>query len=405
MRVALLTVGSRGDAHPLVALGAGLRAAGHGVRLGAPADTAALAAEHGLDFRPVMGSFEEFLRSSAGRRAFAALRAPWRGLLAAGMVPEAMRARLLQECARASAGAQAIVCGFGVSWSGAALARAGRRPLAIAHLMPDLPTRRFAHPFFPPWRLGACYRRASFALANRGTPRQARGGEALRLVAISPAVLERPGDWPAQAQLTGYWFTPPRAAAPARELERFVAAGPPPLYIGFGSTLDADGAALERALRETLAQTGMRAVFVRGMGGAFKGASEPALLGVDSADFDWLLPRVAAAIHHGGAGTTAACLRAGVPQVIVPYGTDQPFWGARMVELGVAAASIPRRRLTAARLVQALRRALGDGEMRRRAAELGARVRAEDGVSRAVELLEAYWRGRKPPASAARASG
>jgi UDP:flavonoid glycosyltransferase YjiC (YdhE family) len=405
LRVALLTIGSRGDAYPLVALGAGLRAAGHEVRLGAPADVAALAAAHGLEFRPVMESFEEFLASPAGQQAFAALRAPWRGLVNSGVVPQAMRPRLLQECARASAGAQAIVCGLGVSWFGAALARAGRRPLAFAHLMPDLPTRRFAHPFFPAWRLGAAYRRASFALASRGAPRRAGDDESLRLVAISPSVLERPDDWPAQAQMTGYWFAPPRGAAAASELERFVASGAAPLFVGFGSTLDARPAALEGFVRHTLRETGTRAVFVRGMGAAFGGSREPDLFSLDAADFDWLLPRVAAAIHHGGAGTTAACIRAGLPQVIVPYGTDQPFWGARMVELGVAAACIPRRRLTAERLASAARRALGDGELRRRAAELGARVRAEDGVRRAIELLESHWRRATPQASAAPARG
>jgi sterol 3beta-glucosyltransferase len=113
------------------------------------------------------------------------------------------------------------------------------------------------------------------------------------------------------------------------------------------------------------------------------------ILRLDWAPHSWLFPRMAAVVHHGGAGTTAAALRAGVPNVIVPYFADQPFWGSRVEALGVGPKPIPRQKLTAGRLDEAIEIAAGDGEMRRRAAELGKKIQAEDGVATAVPLIEA----------------
>ena len=96
-------------------------------------------------------------------------------------------------------------------------------------------------------------------------------------------------------------------------------------------------------------------------------------------------------MHHGGAGTTAEGLRAGVPSVIVPFFGDQPFWGRRVAALGVGPNPIPRRKLTVDRLAAAIEEACSDGAMRERAAALGARIRTEDGVARAVEVIEGLY--------------
>lgn len=390
MRIALLTIGSQGDVRPFVALAARLQAAGHRVRLGAPRDFEALATAHGVEFRPVMERYDEFLLSARGRSMLAALSRP---VFGRGSVPwpvPGTRARVLSDCARACSGAQAIICNPIASFAAAALARTGRLPVAIGYSMPALATRRFAHPFFPRWGLGAAYNRWTFARADAllGAAQAAP----LMLVAVSPCVVERPEDWPAGAHLTGYWYTPGHGAAPPAELARFVAAGAPPLYIGFGSMPEEDPARLERMVLQALKQLGVRAVVLRGLSGMFRKCEGRDLIAVDSVDHDWLLPKMAAAVHHGGAGTAAACLKAGVPQVIIPYVLDQPFWGERMRRLGVASACIPRWKLSAAGLARAARAAALDPGIRHRAAALAARIRAEDGAGRAIELLEEQWR-------------
>jgi sterol 3beta-glucosyltransferase len=111
---------------------------------------------------------------------------------------------------------------------------------------------------------------------------------------------------------------------------------------------------------------------------------------LDEAPHDWLFPQMAAVVHHGGAGTTAAGLRAGKPTVICPFFADQPFWGRRVAVLGAGPQPIPQRRLTAEALGAAIAAAVGERSMRERAQALGEAIRAEDGVGAAVRAVEAY---------------
>ena len=143
-------------------------------------------------------------------------------------------------------------------------------------------------------------------------------------------------------------------------------------------------AELARSVVHALALTGQRAVVLTGWGGLSAAELPREICAVDWVPFDWLFPRVAAVVHHGGAGTTAASLRAGVPTVIVPFFLDQYYWGRRVFELGAGTRPIPRKRLQADTLAAALQLATTDPNMRERAAALGERIRAEDGVERAV---------------------
>jgi sterol 3beta-glucosyltransferase len=135
---------------------------------------------------------------------------------------------------------------------------------------------------------------------------------------------------------------------------------------------------------EALAQCGQRGVLATGWGGLSAGRLPPGVLVLDSAPHAWLFPRMRAVVHHGGAGTTAEALRAGVPPVVVPFIVDQPFWGARVRALGVGPEPVPMKALTARRLAEAVQRAVTDPGLRQRAQQLGAALRAEDGLSCAV---------------------
>jgi sterol 3beta-glucosyltransferase len=146
-----------------------------------------------------------------------------------------------------------------------------------------------------------------------------------------------------------------------------------------------DPDALTALVLESVRSAGVRAVLLSGWGGLRSLPEADDVFCADALPHDWLFPRVASVVHHGGAGTTGAALRAGVPAIVVPFTMDQPFWGARVAALGVGPEPIPRGRLTQERLAEALRRAVNDEAMRARAAELGAKIRAEDGVAAAVE--------------------
>jgi UDP:flavonoid glycosyltransferase YjiC (YdhE family) len=151
----------------------------------------------------------------------------------------------------------------------------------------------------------------------------------------------------------------------------------------------ARSAELTASVLRALAKTGDRAVLVAGWGGIDGMDLPETVFRVDEVPYDWLFPRVRAAVHHGGAGTTAASLRAGSPTIVVPFFTDQSFWGARVAGLGVGPRPIPRARLTADRLSAALV-ATRDTGMRERARVLGEKIQAEDGVARAIEAFHRF---------------
>jgi UDP:flavonoid glycosyltransferase YjiC (YdhE family) len=215
----------------------------------------------------------------------------------------------------------------------------------------------------------------------------------------SRAVLPQPPEWTEKnLHVTGYWHLDALEGwEPSRELLEFLEAGEPPVYVGFGSMDGGGEEGLTSLIVKALSVAGHRGILLSGWGGVgmdSRGQRSPGLpdnvLVVDEVPHSWLLPRVAAAVHHGGAGTTAASLRAGISTVIVPFFADQKFWGARIADLGVGPAPIPRGRLSVSNLAAAIGQATSDREMISRAQRLGRTLRSEDGVGAAVEYIERY---------------
>jgi UDP:flavonoid glycosyltransferase YjiC (YdhE family) len=209
------------------------------------------------------------------------------------------------------------------------------------------------------------------------------------LYGFSERAVPKPRDWGDEVQLTGWWTLPPREDwEPPPELAAFLDAGPPPVYVGFGSMTPTSAGPLTAVVLEALERAGQRCVLLRGWGSLGGGALPPWAIAVADVPHEWLLPRMRAVVHHGGAGTTGAALRSGAPSVVVPLGFDQPFWGRRVAALGVGPEPLSRRGLTAGRLADAIGRAVGDDGIRERAAALGAALRAEDGAVRAAGVVE-----------------
>lgn len=416
MRVVIVAPGSRGDVQPYVALAAGLQRAGHDARLVTTSDHAALVRSHGLE--PWVAAID--VRAELERpEARAAIEG-------GGFVRSFRRfseiasrgARLVAEQALAAAGgADGIIAGFSGLFLGLAVAEKLGIPLVQAYNVPCSPTAAFpgaltAWLSFPPrsvtHRVGHRIARQAIWLTSRASGNAARRrvvglgpapllgrfesgtlGASPVLYGISPSIIARPDDWDERVRMTGFWFLDAEASwSPPAELEAFLGAGPTPVYIGFGSMSSRDPGATTRLVLDAVARSGRRAVIHTGWDGLASASLPNGVIAVGSVPHAWLFPRVAAIVHHGGAGTTAAAIRAGVPQVVVPFHGDQPFWGRLVHELGVGTAPLPRRRLAAGALAGALQAALADPAMARTAASFGVRVRDEDGVATAVDAIE-----------------
>lgn len=422
MRIALLTYGTRGDVQPFVALALGLRQAGHTVRLAVPERLAGLAEARGFECVPLAGDparLSQLLADQAGKGPLSTMRAmidfiyPLAGQVMAGLRAACREAELIGHTFLTTSG-------------GHALAREQGVPDFSALFFPIFaPTGDFPAIAFPapPWGRG--YNRLTHHLATalfwqgghlgyewvrRTNPiipqrldwpfKPSARGVTPQLFAFSPLAVPRPVDWGPHRHITGYWpLLDTTAWEPPVALARFLAAGPPPIAVDFGSLVSRDAARVQRAVLEAIRERRLRAVILTGWAGwpAAELPLPPEMLLLESAPHDWLFPRLAAVVHHGGAGTTAAVLRAGVPQVVVPFSADQPFWAQRMAALGVAPAPLPAAQLTASRLSQALRVALDDPGRRQEAAEVARQLQAEDGVANAVTLIERHadqFRGR-----------
>ncbi len=426
--IALLALGSRGDVQPFIALGLALRARGHRVRLLAAADYAELAAPYGLPFAPLIGAISDLMDTGLALDALDSAR---------GRLPLGFAQRFVSQVApllpplaletlAGCADADLIVASTLGCYVGLMAAERLGVPLVPAHFHPFGPTWGQPDVSFPPAPRGlplrGIYHRLSHTMAahglwqllhgplnaaraaiglaplsRAGAWRQARRPPPLALYAYSPAMDPRPADWPGFRQICGPWLLEhPAGWAPPPDLAAFLASGPPPVYVGFGSILAGrDPAGVAALLAEALARAGRRGLLYRGAWGDLDGFALPAhMLRIGDTPHSWLFPRVAAVVTHGGAGTVAAALRAGAPPLVLPVFGDQRLWARRVAELGVGPPPIPRAELTADRLAAAVMSACADGDMRRRAAGLGARIAAEDGAARAADLLEAAMDAR-----------
>jgi sterol 3beta-glucosyltransferase len=415
MHIAILAYGSRGDIQPYVALGVGFTQAGHTVRLAAPQMFEPLVTSYGLEFAPLAGDPTRLVQQAVRRAGSGATLLKLARVVLEYAIP--LATQVMAGCIQACQGTDAIVHSLLLTTAGYELARRLGVPdfsaLVFATFaptgafpnqgMPALPLgpvyNRLTHRFFTAlyWhggRLGYHWVRRNHPDLPRLTawpfdPRNERVTPIL--YGFSPQVIPRPPDWGEGVHVTGYWFldTAPGWQPPAGLVE-FLEAGPPPVFVGFGSTISRDPSRLAEMALAALTQTEQRGLLLSGWGGLAPADLPESVFQIESAPFAWLFPRMKVLVHHGGVGTTADALRAGVPSIIVPFTADQPYWGRRVYQLGVGPAPIDHRKLTVERLAEAIDLAASDQAMRGRAAGLGECIRAEDGVAQAVQIVEQY---------------
>jgi UDP:flavonoid glycosyltransferase YjiC (YdhE family) len=211
------------------------------------------------------------------------------------------------------------------------------------------------------------------------------------LYGYSSAVVPKPRDWGPWHHVTGYWFLNPLSDwQPPAPLVNFLESGPPPVCVSFGSMTSRDPRATSRLVIAALRRAGQRGICLNGWGALDADEAADDVLTCGWLPIDWLFPRVAAVVHHGGAGTTASGLRAGAPSVITPAFGQQYFWSERVAALGVGPRSVDQSQLTAEQLAAAIRLAVSDETMKVRADNLGRRIQAENGVRQAVAVIDRY---------------
>jgi len=408
MKFTVATYGTEGDTRPLAALCRGLIDAGHEACLLADGATLHSADALGVPSRPLSGDIRqalmpgETLGAIVGKRGGAQATAK-----ALAAIANANTAAWMREINDAAQGSDAIIVSALASFVGLSVAERLRVPAIGASMIPITPTQAFASPFLRPGAVPGFMHRMSHTFVNgmiwrafrRATnaarvdicslaPRRRNWTDHPILYGVSSTLLPPPADWPSQAMVCGQWAAAAGAAAqwsPPDALSTFLEAGEPPIYVGFGSMAGFDRDRLTSALIEAIG--GRRALFYPGWSGIDVSRLPPNFFVVGETPHSWLFPRVALAIHHGGAGTTHSVTRSGKPSVVVPFAGDQCFWADRLHRLGAAAPAVDGNAPTASAFASAIDFGLL-GSTQARAQQLGESMRQEDGVGTAVAAIE-----------------
>ena len=411
MQIVIIAPGSRGDVQPYIALGKGLQNAGHYIRLVSHSNFESLVKSYGLEFWSFGNDVKDAVENSEMRELTE------KGnflLLMAKMAKEAQREALhfAEGGLSAAEGMDLVLVGIGGLFIGTAIAEKLDIPLVQAYVFPFTPTQEFSSVLTP--KLPTFLNHLSHQLTRQLMWQGFRSADKIArkkvlnipaapflgpyhsesthnmpiLYGFSPSVIPAPSDWNGNTHITGYWFVDESDDwQPPTLLLDFLQSGSPPVYIGFGSMSNRNPEQTAVLVIQALSLTDQRAILLSGWGGLRKENTPDSIFMIDAIPHSWLFPRVSAVVHHGGASTTAAGLKAGIPSLVIPFFGDQPFWGQRIVDLGVGAKPIPRQKLTAERLAAAIQELVTNEEMRQRAAKLGRQIQAENGIEIAVEII------------------
>ncbi|KAJ5095611.1 hypothetical protein NUU61_004967 [Penicillium alfredii] len=414
LRIACLTIGSRGDVQPYIALCKGLLAEGHKPKIATHAEFEPWIRKHGIDFAPVEGDPAELMRICVENGMFTFSFLKEASLKFRGWIDE------LLSSAWTSCQDSDLLIESPSAMAGIHIAEALRIPYFRGFTMPWTRTRAYPHAFaVPEHRMGGAYNYITYVMfdnvfwkAIAGQVNRWRNNElGLKATALdkmqqnkvpflynySPSVVPPPLDYPDWIRITGYWFlsegsdwTPP--AELSDFIERARKDGKKIVYIGFGSIVVSDPSALTRTVIESVRKADVRCILSKGwsdrLGDPASTKSEiplpPEIYQIQAAPHDWLFSQIDAAAHHGGAGTTGASLRAGVPTIVKPFFGDQFFFGGRVEDLGVG---ICMKKLNVSVFSRALWEATHSERMIIKARNLGVQIRNEDGVATAIQAL------------------
>jgi UDP:flavonoid glycosyltransferase YjiC (YdhE family) len=406
MHITFLALGSQGDILPYARLGKGLRSANHRVSFITSENYAPLIEEHGLDFHGIRGD-SQTLVAEAGANMFSLMRAF--GSLAEGFTKEFPSLTTILE------NSDAIINQLPLGLYGYDFAEKFSIPMFLAAVIPLTRTTAFPVMGLPTLPIPALNKLTYYIaeqigwqmfqpMINRwrrqtlGLPPSPISGYFHQLGTkrfpvlngFSTYVVPRPSDWSPNVHITGYWLPDDFNWEPPADLKRFIDEGPPPVFIGFGSMPIRHPETTTRVILEALEHSGHRGILHAGWASIGDQKLPENVMRIHYAPYSWLFPHMAMVIHHGGSGTTAMGLSAGVPSMAVPFLFDQHYWGKRIADLGVGPTPIPINQLSVDRLTKAIMDTTADQPMRARAAEIGRKIRSENGIENAIGVIRSY---------------
>ncbi len=412
--IVFLTSGTRGDVQPITALARGLQERGRAVRVAAPPAFRDIVESQSVPFAPLEGNPSDLLTAPGSQSALTFNNSPLQGIKSAlGYLKAAqpVYAQMLRNAWLASQDASALVIGLPTIWGTSIAEKLGIACIG-AFLQPVTSTHEFPSPLLPSTlKLGRAYNQLTYWLMSQAVylpwrktinhwRQESLGLSPLPLFhnhfkqinatiyGFSKKVVPQPKDWNHKNFITGYWSLPANSYSPASELKSFIENNDSPFFFGFGSPGMHEPRALIKLLMTAIERANIRAVISLPKDMDVVTQSENIFIQKESIPHNWLFPRMAGIVHHGGAGTTAEALKAGAPSFITPLAVDQFFWGEKVYQLGVSPRAVPQRELTVEKLVNALNEMKIEIMMKENAKKLGEELRAEDGIANAVRALE-----------------
>jgi sterol 3beta-glucosyltransferase len=412
-KVALVAVGSRGDVQPMVVLGLGLKSAGYDPTIIAGSDFEQWVESFGLNYQSLGVNMQDVMNEDMGRNWANSGGSPSASLKVLQTLLDQYGKPIKEAIWEEGQRSDVIMSNFLTD----SLAMTVAETFDIKHIMfmlqPLMPTKyggshtnsvmqgaSLINSLATNLIIGVLWNRVFGGYANGvrqelGLPKISffeyikRFKQTPSILAFSPNVVPTADDWHENSHQTGYLFIEdePDWQAP-EDLLAFLDDGEAPIYLGFGSMSAVDPKMTLDMMLKAIADTGQRAIIHSGWAGLSTDNQADHIYFLDSAPHAWLFPKMKALVHHGGAGTTATSLRAGVPTFIIPHLGDQTYWGLRMPQLRVGPKPVPRPKLTSEKLADGIRQMVNDTTMQSTADKLGQAIRQENGVQKTVKAVK-----------------
>jgi len=418
--ITILTYGSTGDVLPYIALGKELQSIGYAVRIATHDNFKKLILEQGLDFSNISLNPRDVLEGDEGQSWLESSANPIKFFRYFRSLVRPFTRRILLESYEACRDSDMIIFSILGALPGISIAEKLGIKAIGAYLQPMTPTADFPS-FMAPLMLaglGGRYNRMTYSVSKQifwllfhrvlaedrreilglpPKPMKQSFWEGIHpdnpiIYGYSHLVCPKPTNWGDWIDVTGYWFFNREDDwQPSVELRDFLESGVQPIYIGFGSMSSRSPLEITNIILDALERTGQRAILATGWGGISNIDLPDRVFKVDFVPHDWLFARVSMVIHHGGTGTTGAGIRAGVPSVLIPFFADQNFWAMQIFKLGIGPRPIPRKKLNAEKLANAIDSTLDNRDINIGAKAIGEKIRNEDGVSNAVKAIQRLW--------------